>query len=156
MFPPGPVAQLPDAPGEVYVPTGISPETIFAATGGLRMTVEAEIERLLNFLDQIDGDADLEPAGDELEPDLGSVAGHRDVDQTTWAAGETEADEADDEPSLGSIEDHPNGYHDGSDFGHGRNQERWASGSGDDREGEHDGRGPDVDDELSGDEGEAE
>jgi hypothetical protein len=105
----------------------------------LRHAAEAEIERLLAFLDQLDGDADLESAGDELEPDLGSVAGRREFDQSTWSAG------ADGEPSLGSIEDHPNGYRDGSDDGdYGRNQARWASGNGDDCEGdEHDGREPD-------------
>ncbi len=57
----------------------------------------------------------------------------------------------DDEPSLGSLEDHPNGYYDGSDHT-GRSQERWAHGNpcGSDCEGdEHDGWEPDVDNEPS-------
>jgi len=56
-------------------------------------------------------------------------------------------DDGDDEPSLGSIEDHPNPYRDGTDYpGCGRDQSRWAGGSTDDREGdEHDGREPDDD-----------
>ncbi|WP_439399118.1 hypothetical protein ACRQ5Q_17075 [Bradyrhizobium sp. PMVTL-01] len=71
------------------------------------------IEQLISFVDELDGDADLEESGD-LE------------------------DAGDAEPSLGASNDVI--------------QAGWARGPRDDREDEHDGREPDVDDELSGDE----
>ncbi|WP_036010818.1 hypothetical protein [Bradyrhizobium yuanmingense] len=73
----------------------------------------AAIEQLISFVDELDGDADLEEGGDLEE------------------AGDAE-------PSLGA----PN---EGA-------QLCWARGPRDDREDEHDGGEPDVDDELSGDE----
>lgn len=91
------------------------------------------IEQLINLIDVIDGDADCEDNGDV-------------------------EDAGDAEPSLGAPENHPSCIprfawnpaapyrdHDGA-------QVCWANGARDDREGEHDGRESDVDDELSGDE----
>ncbi len=61
----------------------------------LRREAAAEINRLINFLDDLGGDPDLEPNGDN-EPSLGwttrgNVGGCDDL----------ELDTADDEPSLG-------------------------------------------------------
>ncbi|MDB5657331.1 MAG: hypothetical protein JWQ94_4944 [Tardiphaga sp.] len=50
----------------IYLPTDISPETLFQAIGRLRQEAQDEIERLRSFLNETDGDADLEP----------SLAGH--------------------------------------------------------------------------------
>ena len=144
---------LPKATADsLYQPTDVSPEALFTALGGLRQAAEAEIERLLTFLDQLDGDADIEPAGDEIEPELGSVAGRCEFDQSTWSDG------VDGEPSLASPEQLPSNY---SGYFHDRpyrdnegTQVAWGISGTDDREGEHDGREPDVDDELSGDEDE--
>lgn len=85
----------------------------------LRALASAEIDRLIAFLDETDG----------------------------FTMDERETDSADDEPALGSIEDHPNPYLDGTDYpGCGRDQSYWAGGSTDDCEGdEHDGREPDDD-----------
>ena len=61
-----PKLQSPDKPpgkpqdSSLYVPTDISPEELFKALGRLRSEAEAEIERLLTFLDDLDGDPDLE------------------------------------------------------------------------------------------------
>jgi hypothetical protein len=68
-----------DSAGALYRRTDISPEELFQAIGRLRKDAQDEIERLLRFLDETDGDPDLEPA-------LGSLDG-RD-DQTAWAAGD--------------------------------------------------------------------
>ncbi|QOG20484.1 hypothetical protein [Bradyrhizobium sp. SEMIA] len=73
------------------------------------------IERLISFVDELDGDADLEESGDLEE------------------AGDAE-------PWLGAANEGA--------------QVCWARGPRDDREDEHDGCEPDVDDELSGDEDE--
>lgn len=139
-------------PGAEYYRTDISPAALFCALGGLRRQAEAEIERLLAFLDELDADSDFELSGDD-EPELGSVAGRRD-DQSHWAAG------IDAEPSLGATERHPDGelgeswiYDDARRDRDGA-QADWSAGVDDDREGQHDGREPDVDDELSGDENE--
>ncbi|WP_271567220.1 hypothetical protein [Bradyrhizobium sp. CCBAU 11386] len=87
--------------------------------------------------------------GDD-EPELGSLAGRRQFDQRTWAAGQAG------EPSLRAIEEHPEANpatwwseHQRSNEG---TQVAWAESGADDLEDEHDGREPDVDDELSGDE----
>jgi len=81
----------------------------------LRESAAAAIEQLISFVDDLDGDADLEES-DDLE------------------------DAGDAEPWLGAAND-------GAQVG-------WAKGPRDDREDEHDGREPNVDDELSGDEDE--
>lgn len=92
----------------------------------LRLRAEAAIETLLRLLDEIDGDADLEPDGDELdddgdlrEPELGwcgTGTGWRgdDVDGESSRVAlnadledehdGSEPDEGDDEPSLGWSE----------------------------------------------------
>jgi hypothetical protein len=82
-------------------------------------------------------DQEIEPSlgWTDYESRWGRIANPTDID--------AELDKSDDEPNLGSIEDHPNGYLDGSDFGRdGRSQERCASGNSDDR-------GDDCDRELS-------
>lgn len=69
------------------------------------------------------------------------------IDTLDAEAGDADLEETGDvEPSLGSIEDHPNPYCDGYDLHGGRDQSDWATGNLDDREGdEHDGREPDDD-----------
>jgi hypothetical protein len=82
----------------------------------------------------------------ELEPD-----GTEAEDSDPAEDGGDEEDDGISEPALGSIEDHPNGYLDASDWnGRGRCQENWASGNRDDLEGdEHDGAEPEEDSEPS-------
>jgi hypothetical protein len=107
----------------------------------LRKKAQAEIDRLLSFLDasdvyvttelEADG-SDLEDGADD-EPSLGSL--DRAKDQTKWGRPQfvlreeldCELDDADDEPSLASPENHPSS-------GSGGNQQRWAAGNADDRE----------------------
>jgi hypothetical protein len=82
----------------------------------------------------------------ELEPD-----GTEAEDSDPAEDGGDEEDDGISEPALGSIEDHPNGYLDASDWnGQGRSQANWASGNRDDLEGdEHDGAEPGEDGEPS-------
>ena len=68
-----------------FLPPAITPKAYRAAIGD-------EIERLIAHLDAIDGDPDLEEAGD-LEPSLG-------FDRVGY---DLELDTSDDEPSLGSL-----------------------------------------------------
>lgn len=116
--------------------------TAIVSLENLRREAEAEIERLIAFLDETDGYSSVEFEDDDAEPgDVAMRAALRRYGPS--AAGSLEEDE----PSLGSIEDHPNPYLDGTDYpGCGRDQSYWAGGSTDDREGdEHDGREPDDD-----------
>jgi hypothetical protein len=78
----------------------------------LRRQARAEIDRLILFLDQSDTyvmtELELEDEADEAdhEPSLGSL--DRAMNQTRWPqGGNDERDDADDEPSLGSCESHP-------------------------------------------------
>ncbi len=116
---------------------------------------------LIDFLDGLDADPDLEPTlgyehvpgGDECEgpeddePSLGSL--DRMTDQSkSWAVKnwdpvtgadfevDSEKDDSDSEPSLGSVEKIDTG-----------SQEQWASGDRHDLEEEHDGGEPQEDDE---------
>jgi hypothetical protein len=99
--PPG----APEKPREsLYSPTDISPEQVFQAIGRLRNEARDEIDRLIRFLDNTDNHMELEP--------------------------EDESDDAEFEPSLGSLD-------------RASNQARWAAGCADDTEHEHDGREPD-------------
>ncbi|WP_375782933.1 hypothetical protein ACE10Z_23755 [Bradyrhizobium sp. Pha-3] len=92
----------------------------------LRKRAEAAIDYLLLLLDQIDGEADLEDGGD-LEPSLAALERHPEcIPGESWLNA-------------------PYRTGDGA-------QTCWNKGSRDDREDEHDGREPNVDDELSGDE----
>ena len=64
-----------------------------------RSVVEDMVQRLVDLLDDLDGDADTEPANDdeptlgsgfedgECEPYLGSLAADEDTPQTAWSAG---------------------------------------------------------------------
>lgn len=83
----------------LYLPTNLTPEQLFQALGRLRSEAAAEIERLLQFLDDLGGDPDLEPAGDELDasyPEGGArMFGHPNED---------DEDGADSEPMLGTLE----------------------------------------------------
>jgi hypothetical protein len=59
-----------------FYPTGHTPEEVFQAIGKLRREAQAEVDRLIAFLDATDGDADLEPDNDaepegDEEPSLG-------------------------------------------------------------------------------------
>lgn len=47
---------------DIYHPTGVMPEEIFTAIGRLRKEAQDEIDRLLQFLDATEGDADFEPS----------------------------------------------------------------------------------------------
>jgi hypothetical protein len=121
-----------------YVDEGLPAElrSALAKLAELRAEAAAEVDRLLAFLDATELDADLEAQGDELD------SGPEDDAE----------DGADDEPSLGSIERHPSEYSAGPDNGvvNGAGHERgWSDGGLDDREDEHDGSEPDVDDEPS-------
>lgn len=124
----------------------------------LRREAAAEIERLIAFLDASDPyvmsereeGADDGPCDtDELEQDLGSpepsTKGNylgrspwmsRSFDQSRFQGEDEEADDSDDEPSLGFLE---RTYQDGS----------LTIGWGDDREDEHDGAEPGEDEEPS-------
>jgi hypothetical protein len=97
---------------------------------GLDRLMDLQFE-MIRKLDDLDGDPDLEPGGDE-EPEHGAseVGNFRrqcDVDQSMWAAnGNDDGREPseDPEPSLGSDSPaYPN------------DQRRWANGGSDDREG---------------------
>lgn len=135
-------ASPPPAEGGLFVRTDISAETLFQALGRLRRQAAADIERLIAFLDETEGDTDFESAGDENEPSLGA-------------------------PERSSA---PNGYYHGRKGQQLRtadgSQGGWAAGNDDGREGdagcddregdeqghggdEHDGREPDVCDEPS-------
>jgi len=48
----------------------LEPTVFLPVTRAMRMRIEATIEQLLGLLDEIDSDADLEPANDD-EPSLG-------------------------------------------------------------------------------------
>jgi hypothetical protein len=108
----------PAAPaGELYVPTGISPEEAFQAIGRLRQEAQDEIERLLAFLDSTyDPDLEDDEVEDDqdAEPSLGATEpGMFYVDQCRWGKSsrddlEDEHDgrephDGDDEPSLCGV-----------------------------------------------------
>jgi hypothetical protein len=63
-------------PGDLYLPTDVTPEQLFQAIGRLRKEARDEIDRLVRFLDETENHMELEPEdeGDEseLEPSLGS------------------------------------------------------------------------------------
>lgn len=92
----------------------------------LREKAEAEVERLLTFLDTVDGYTtnELEEAvddvpccDDELEGNLSGLHGAALPTVTHDPAGDLEADGSDDEPSLGSLQSN------------GGDQVAWAHGS---------------------------
>ncbi len=132
-------------PDNLYVRTDIVPEQLFQALGRLRRQAAADIERLIAFLDETDGDADFEAAVDD-EP-----------------AGDDEFAGDETEPSLGAVENHPNLAHyqswDDRPFrSTSGTQDDWSAGNTDDREhcvdreedDSHDGREPgDGDEEPS-------
>ncbi|NUU40361.1 hypothetical protein [Tardiphaga robiniae] len=133
------------APEALYFKTDVSPEVIFKAIGSLRKEARDEIDRLIQFLDQTDDYVcrELEDAVDdgpiddnELEPSLCGLDAdprrHQGGDGCGWLS-DRELDDSDDEPSLGSIENHPNGYTDSNVT---RSHEHWAGGNTDEREGD--------------------
>lgn len=73
------------------------PVEVLRALARLRAEAEAEIERLIDFLDSTDVDCDLEDTGD-TEPNFGCGC--------LSDGDELEQDSADDEPSLGWPEGH--------------------------------------------------
>ncbi|MGY4170948.1 hypothetical protein [Bradyrhizobium sp. USDA 4529] len=122
------------AAGELYFRTDVPPERIFQAIGRLRKEARDEIDRLVQFLDKTDDyvsreledDSDAEPSlgtqeafpgmgrgggGDDREPDLGSFdrllnqehCNRQRLGEET-AEDDAEQDQADSEPSLGSLE----------------------------------------------------
>jgi hypothetical protein len=128
----------------LYYPTPVTPEEAFQAIGRLRKEARDAIDQLIQFLDKTDDYVcrEVEDQVDDWPCDDNELDGPENGE-------DEDSDPA--EPSLGSIEDHPNGYQDSSDWnGRGRTQENWASGNRDDREGdEHDGREPEDDSEPS-------
>jgi hypothetical protein len=114
----------------IYLPVDVTPEQLFQAIGRLRKEARDEIDRLVRFLDETENHMELEDEADdsEMEPSLGSF--ERVVDQSNaWqqrgefcSGNDAEQDEADAEPSLGSVGDRQ------------FNQENWAAGKPNDRE----------------------
>ncbi|MHC2247851.1 hypothetical protein [Bradyrhizobium elkanii] len=134
-----------ESAGELYFKTDVSPEQIFQAIGRLRKDARNEIDRLIRFLDDTDDHMEREPdddepslgfqeafpgrgaphggSGDDREPDLGSFdrmvnqerSNHQRLGEERVEI-DAELDQADQEPSLGSIERHPSslGWQDGS------------------------------------------
>jgi len=102
-----------------------------------RRAVEQQIDALIDLLNTLDPDPDLEPS-------LAFTERLYNISQAdpNYAANANAGDdrEADDErePSLGSVNPTIYGV-----------QESWSAGNCDDREDEHDGAEPDVDDEPS-------
>lgn len=129
----------------LYVHAGVPFDIIRNDLPRLRAEAAARVAALLDFLDATeDTDCDLEANGDD-EPSLGwTITG-----QTLCSGVEPdlESEDENDEPSLGSVENHPGAFL----LGRGCSQEGWAAGRSDDRESEHDGCEPDVDDEDGGD-----
>jgi len=133
-----------------------------------RLALEAAIENALAMLDALDQDPDFEPEEEDhsaseddvayggnypaddrnlcwdREPTLGATTA---FNQHRWGKSKWDAwfglEDGELEMSLGSLM--ANWW---------ESQARWAFGRNDDREEAHDGREPDVDDELSGDESE--
>lgn len=109
----------------------------FGQLARLRREAQAEIDRLLDFLDRLDGDPDLEDGGDD-EPSLGWLERQRGftahAEVTTLP--DLEESEGDLEPSLGRPDEI-------------MDQRFTAIGPYDDREAEHDGREPSGDEEPS-------
>ena len=114
----------------IYLPVDVTPEQLFQAIGRLRKEARDEIDRLVRFLDETENHMEPEDEADdsEMEPSLGSF--ERVVDQSkAWqqrgefcSGNDAEQDEADAEPSLGSVGDRH------------FNQENWATGKPNDRE----------------------
>jgi hypothetical protein len=143
-----------ESAGALYRRTDISPEDFFQTLGRVRRDVRDEIERLIEWLDStIDTDEDRAVDDDpcdgdpDAEPSLGSF--DRMSDQIkAWQARpvtadiDTELDNADDEPILGSVAAGEHG-----------NQEDWALGVGDGREGDGCADDREGDEEKHGGEG---
>ena len=126
-----------------------------------RQEVAETIERLIAILDQIDGEADLEPAGDEEEdgtegePSLGwtTTEASYGVKPLAWSV-DAELDDADAEPSLAAPESvstslgpsYPDRYSVGPRRTSEGRQTHWAAGDSQDLEGD-----PLEDDEAGGD-----
>lgn len=128
--PPRAVATLPE--GAVYSP----PDTILLVLNRRdRLTLATTIERLVNLLDMIDGDADLEPSlgAPERHPEPDWTRPRWEGAQTGWAKATGARDE--EEPTLGAPERHPSPY---GSWGHSRDltgcQTAWAKGSKDRRQ----------------------
>lgn len=163
-------AHVPD-----FIPTiNIDGGTVFlTCKEGHRLSISTTIERLIDMLDTMEPDPDLEPylgSGDDregedgyageadLEPSLGWAANGQHGQHANFASdwGDLEADDADDEPSLGAPETRFAGANYSPSYGPLApsvapigSQERWAIGGRDDREDDGDDREPDNDEELS-------
>lgn len=118
-------------------------ETALLTLRRLRREARDEIDRLLHFLDASDIDPDLEDGfDDEPTGDDEQTLGWTDL-ESRWGChapnlDDCEADESEDEPSLGSL----------TSSSAGGDQSRWGQGGGNDLEDEHDGAEPDNDAEL--------
>lgn len=91
---------------EIYVPTTISPESLFQAIGRLRREAQDEIDRLIAFLDSTDPDADAEPSLGWTAPSGHWLETPEDLIANANAGDDREADDErepheDDEANLG-------------------------------------------------------
>lgn len=93
--------------------SALTPEQIAALTDlkKLKQEAAAEVERLIAFLDMVDGYSlsECEDGGDD-EPSLGFQEGDIHVGrgcQYVVSTDDREADDGEDEPSLAALEDHP-------------------------------------------------
>jgi len=164
-------AQVPD-----FIPTiNIDGGTVFlTCKEGHRLSISTTIERLIDMLDAMEPDPDLEPylgSGDDREGCGGAWGGDEDHEPSLgWSAsghpgqnanfasdwGDLEADDSDDEPSLGAPEARFAGANYSPSYGPLApsvapigSQEQWAIGGRDDREDDGDDREPDNDEELT-------
>jgi hypothetical protein len=121
-------------PGPPYRRTDISPETFFQALGRARRAARDEIEQLIDWLDStIDCDRDAAvddgPCDGDTDAEARNFRPHVGPDQglgpSGWGDVDMEFDRTDQEPSLGAPESQKAG-----------SQKHWASGAGDDREGD--------------------
>jgi len=155
MFMPG-LGPLPDdySPLSVFVPPVPARHDgvlFFYIRENSRIGIATTIERLIDLLDSMEADPDYEDVGDK-EPALGWTEHGPDVLSEVYphvSCGDLEQDSADQEPTLGAPEQHPEGerwtFH---------NQDYWAQGDRQfksdecEEENEH---GGDINDEPHGD-----
>lgn len=164
------------------LPTLVDAGGVFFLTLSIhdRVGIATTIERLIDMLDALDGDPDLEPylAGyhdldgdregdggalgmdEDFEPLHGWPNAGQPINEAMCADDDREIDNADWEPSLGSVQWYPRSQ-DNLAFGvrlppsservrtRDCSQESWASGSGDDREEECEDEGAQDDREYS-------
>lgn len=142
----------------LYFKADITPENLFQALGRLRKEAFDEIERLLCFLDECDGDENLEPylgngqnGGDdrEAEPESDEPALGWTETEARWGRYPKINEQHEGEPSLGSPQ---KSYHDQTKWTEGNHDDREGDGCADDREGDEEEHGGDEHDGRESDE----